>query len=57
VREPIIWTGEQLEADRLEAIARFRAERLEEPLEDYLEAFDAYKACVEELLEASLSQV
>lgn len=51
---PITWTKEQLDADRLEAIARFRHERLEEPLEDYLEAFDAYQGYVEELLETTV---
>lgn len=54
MKEPITWTTAQLEADRQEAIARFRRERLEEPLEDYLEAFDAYQGYVEELLETTV---
>lgn len=38
---------------RLAAIARFRDERLQEPLEQYLELFDAYRGDVEELLRAT----
>ena len=40
--------------DRRNAIALFRKERLEEPLEDYLEAFDEYQGYVEELLETTV---
>jgi hypothetical protein len=54
VIEPPIWTTEQLEADRLQAIAIFRKERMEEPLEDYLEAFDQYQGYIEELLETTV---
>lgn len=35
----------------MKAIELFRKERMEEPLEDYLEAFDFYQGYVEELLE------
>lgn len=35
-----MWSDGELDADRLKAIAAFSKERLEEPLEDYLEAFD-----------------
>lgn len=52
--EPPRWTDEELEADRQAAIAKFRRERLEEPLEQYLENFDAYRGDVEELLEATI---
>lgn len=52
--EPPHWTPEQLEVDRLKASAAFTKERLEEPLEDYLEAFDVYQGHVEELLEATV---
>ncbi|HEP9538207.1 TPA: XamI family restriction endonuclease [Pseudomonas aeruginosa] len=52
--EPPIWTAEQLEADRLKASAAFSKERLEEPLEDYLEAFDEYQGYVEEVLETTV---
>lgn len=51
---PPIWSDEQLEADRQVAIAAFRKERLEEPLEQYLENFNDYKADVDELLEATV---
>ena len=50
--EPLRWTEEQLEADRLKAIEAFRVERMQEPLEAYLEAFDEYRGAVEDLLEA-----
>lgn len=52
--DPPIWSDDQLEADRLRAIAAFSKERLEEPLEDYLEAFDEYQGHVEEILEATV---
>jgi hypothetical protein len=54
VIEPPVWTPEQLEIDRLKASAAFTKERLEEPLEDYLEAFDQYQGYVEELLETTI---
>lgn len=54
MNEPPFWTSDQLEADRLKASAAFTKERLEEPLEDYLEAFDVYQGHVEELLEATV---
>lgn len=52
--DPPQWTKEQLEADRMKAISLFRNERMEEPLEDYLEAFDLYKGYVEEVLETTV---
>jgi hypothetical protein len=54
VIDPPLWTSEQLEADRMKAISLFRNERMEEPLEDYLEAFDLYKGYVEEVLETTV---
>jgi XamI restriction endonuclease len=51
---PPRWTEEQLEADRLTAIEAFRVERMQEPLEAYLEAFDEYRGSVEDLLEATV---
>lgn len=45
---------EDLETARAVAIDVFRKERLEEPLEDYLEAFDEYLGTNEELLETSV---
>lgn len=52
--DPPIWSDDQLETDRLSAIAAFSKERLEEPLEDYLEAFDVYQGYVEEVLETTI---
>ena len=52
--EPPIWTDDQLEADRSKAIAAFSRERLEEPLEDYLEAFDEYQGHIEVVLETTV---
>lgn len=49
-----VWSSEQLEVERVKAIAIFRKERLEEPLEDYLEAFDEYQGYVEDLLETTV---
>jgi hypothetical protein len=50
---PRLWIANELERDRLTAIAAFRRERLEEPLEQYLEAFDRYRRVVEDLLAAT----
>jgi hypothetical protein len=54
VIDPVVWTEEQLEADRLESIKEFSRRRLEEPLEIYLEAFDEYQERIEELLETTV---
>lgn len=51
---PPRWTPEQLEATRLEAIQRFREVRMQEALEPYLEAFNSYRAAVENLLEVTV---
>jgi XamI-like restriction endonuclease len=51
---PPRWSEEQLDADRLTAIEAFRVERMQEPLEAYLEAFDEYRGAVEDLLEATV---
>ncbi len=48
------WSTDQLEADRQVALGRFREERMREPLEDYLEAFDRYRSVVEDLLEMTV---
>ena len=52
--DPPIWSNDELEKDRLKAIETFSKERLEEPLEDYLEAFDEYQGYVEEVLETTI---
>jgi hypothetical protein len=54
VIDPPLWSNEQLEADRMKAIAIFRKERMEEPLDDYLEAFDQYQGQIEEFLETTV---
>ena len=51
---PPVWLSHELDRERLKAIAVFRRERTEEPLEDYLESFDLYQRFVEELLETTL---
>jgi hypothetical protein len=49
-----IWTSEELKKESFSAVEVFRKRRMEEPLEDYLEAFDEYQGRVEELLEATV---
>lgn len=49
-----VWTKAQLEEQRVIGIEDFRKRRMEEPLEDYLEAFDKYQGIVEELLESTV---
>ncbi len=51
---PPTWSQEDLLSGIQGAIELFRKERLEEPLEAYLEAFEEYQGFVEELLEASV---
>lgn len=48
------WTDEELEAGRKAAIEVFRKRRMEEPLEEYLEAFDQYQGVIEDLLESTV---
>lgn len=48
------WTEEQLTNGLVKAQALFRQERMEEPLEAYLEAFEQYQSAVEDLLETSV---
>lgn len=51
---PPRWTKEELEAARTQAIELFRKQRMEEPLEEYLEAFDECQGKIEELLETTV---
>lgn len=51
---PPAWDDAQFEAGRIASILAFSKDRLEEPLEDYLEAFDEYLGYVEEILEATV---
>jgi hypothetical protein len=50
---PPVWTSTQLDELRARAIKQFRKIRMEEPLEEYLEAFDRYQGHLEELLETT----
>jgi len=51
---PPIWTSEELERECVISSTAFRHSRLEEPLEDYLEAFDLYQTYLEEFLETTI---
>jgi hypothetical protein len=48
------WTAEELQQESLRSIEVFRKRRIEEPLEEYLEAFDEYQSIVEDLLESTV---
>ncbi|CAB3695880.1 hypothetical protein LMG26690_02360 [Achromobacter animicus] len=52
--QPPVWTSEQLELKRAQAIEIFRRRRMEEPLEQYVAHFDEYQGVVEELLESTV---
>jgi hypothetical protein len=52
--DPPVWSPEDLDRGRLAAIQLFREERMEEPLEHYLDAFDLYRDVIEELLEVTV---
>lgn len=53
-KQPLKWTKDELEASRSRSLAIFRDQRIQEPLEEYLEAFDTYRAAVEDLLETTV---
>lgn len=48
------WTQNDFEADLQRAVAIFRRERIQEPLEAYLEVFDRYQGVFGNLLEATV---
>lgn len=48
------WSDAQLERGRTAAIEIFRKRRMEEPLEEYLEAFEGYQGVIEDLLESTV---
>jgi len=52
--DPPRWTEAELEAGRQRAIEDFRRERMEEPLEAYLEAFEQKQSAFENLLESTV---
>ncbi|HEX5497184.1 MAG TPA: XamI family restriction endonuclease [Mycobacteriales bacterium] len=51
---PPRWRQSELEGDAAEAIRRFREIRMQEPLEQYLSAFDEYRTTVENLIEETV---
>ncbi len=51
---PPRWSTGQFEADVATAIENFREIRMQEPLEQYLESFDQYRAAVENLIEGTV---
>ena len=51
---PPRWSAEQLEVERQRSIENFRSQRLQEPLEAYLEAFDHRFAVFSDLIERSV---
>lgn len=52
--DPPEWDEAAFERDLKKAIGIFRQERMEEPLEEYLETFDEYQGHVEDLLEQTV---
>jgi XamI-like restriction endonuclease len=50
---PPRWSEEELDRERIRAQELFRQERMLEPLENYLEAFEEYQGIVEDLLETT----
>lgn len=51
---PPRWTHDELDYDSQFSIQLFRDERIKEPLELYLEAFDKYRGVMEDLLETTV---
>jgi hypothetical protein len=51
--DPPVWAKDPLERGRVAAIDVFRKRRMEEPLEDYLAAFDGYRGIIEALFEST----
>ena len=52
--QPPKWTENDFRADMQRAVERFCHERIEEPLEAYLEVFDEYQGVFENLLETTV---
>lgn len=48
------WAPAELEADRRQSIEHFRHERMTEPLEQYLDAFEEVQDAMDELLESTV---
>ncbi len=51
---PPKWTPDELNADRLAAEENFRVERMQEPLEEYLNNFETAQAVLENLIETTV---
>jgi hypothetical protein len=51
---PPVWTSDELARDSRIATDAFRTERILEPLEQYLSAFDEFQGVVEDLLETTI---
>lgn len=51
---PPRWTDEQFEDDRRKSIHIFRERRMQEPLEQYLEAFEVSRDAIDTLLESTV---
>ncbi len=51
---PPRWSAQELESNSARATELFRNERLEEPLEDYLKAFDEYQGSFQGLFETTI---
>jgi len=51
---PTQWTTQQLDSDRRQSENVFRRERMEEPLEAYLDAFEDVQSAVEDVLESTV---
>jgi hypothetical protein len=51
---PPRWSDDQFEDDRKKSIHIFREQRMQEPLEEYLEAFDASQDAIDTLLESTV---
>lgn len=53
-KSPRLWKEAELEKHLARSIEVFRKQRMEEPLEQYIEKFDEYQTVVEELLETTV---
>lgn len=51
---PPRWTEDRLSEDAAEAVLLFRDNRMQEPLEQYLEQFDIFRGVIEDLIERTV---
>lgn len=51
---PPRWTSQQLDDERRQAEEHFRTERMEEPLEEYLDHFETVQSILEDLIETTV---